>query len=104
MKIDHLEFVEKNTREYISALREDYYYFHKVIHDQTKQIKNLTEILTRTTLELEKLMFKKESICTHLSEVIKGHFKLKKEVQNKFAEYDKNLNFVIQKFNSLSLN
>ena len=103
-RVNQLKFLQDDTSDSISALSEDYYYyFHKVIHDQSNQIKNLTEILTLTVSELKKLTLKKESICTRLSEVIKGNFKLKK-VQNKFAEYDKNLNFVIPKFNSLSLN
>ena len=102
-RVNQLKLLQDNTSDSISALSEDYYYFHKVIHDQSNQIKNLTEILTLTVSEFKKLTLKKESICTRLSEVIKGHFKLKKEVQNKFAEYDKSLTFVIQKFNSLTL-
>ena len=103
-RVNQLKIFNEDTRDSISALSEDYYYFHEVINHQSKQIKNLTEILTRTTLELKKLTLKKKSICTHLSGVTKSHLKLKKQVIDKFAEYDQILDFVVQQFNKLSLN
>ena len=93
----------EDTYDTLSELREDYYYIRKVVDHQSKQIRDLNEILSHTVYQLKKLTIKRKQIGTHLSKVTKTQLKFKKEVNEKFAEYDKSLTFVIQKFNSLSL-
>ena len=102
-----LNLIEKysiTNRELVLIQADDFTRYKRVIVDQDRKIELLTKALNAAVYKLNSLIVKKEKICTRLSEIIKSHFKLKREVTEKFDTYDKNLNLVINKLNSLSLN
>ena len=103
-RLNLIEDYSITNRELVSALGEDLTYYRSVIEDQGKQIEHLTRALSIAVFNLNSLTIKKEKICTRLSEVIKSHFMLKKEVIGKFEKHDRDLSFIIVKLNSLSLN
>ena len=78
--------------------------FAAVIEKQNGRIRDLSETLSIVVEKVTQLILKKESICTHLSELTKAQIKLKKEIKEKFQVFESNLNFITSRLNSLSLN